>query len=117
MKQQYESKIKYDCIIFSPKTDNDVERGLEIAVENGFKWYSENTEILYKSLSKCKHIILELEDKKITVADDIEEGGNTDTFMKGFYDTLNYFIVDDINTLDKNIKEEKPVFKNVYSKK
>lgn len=112
----YENKNSIDLFVFEAKSDNDVVKAQEYAFQNGYTWYGGGISINYNKISQCKHFFYEINNKKLTISSDLEDK-SYDEFIKEYYDTENFIVIDDIKILESNLKSNGNTFKNYFNKK
>ena len=115
-KNIYENKNSIDLFVFEAKSDNDVVKAQEYAFQNGYTWYGGGISINYNKISQCKHFFYEINNKKLTISSDLEDK-SYDEFIKEYYDTENFIVIDDIKILESNLKSNGNTFKNYFNKK
>lgn len=112
----YENKKTIDLFVFEAKSDNDVIKAQEYAFKNGYTWYGGGSNVSYTKISHCKYFFYELEDKKLTISSDLEDK-SYEEFIKEYYSTENFVIVNDIKALEQNLKTGVKSFHNFYNNK
>lgn len=115
-KNIYEKKKTIDLIVFQAKTDDDIVKAQEYAFQNGYTWYSYRTDVNYYNISQCKYFFYEIEDKYLTISSDLEDK-SYDEFIKEYYDTENFIVIDDIDVLNYNLKTNGKSFHTYYNTK